>query len=106
MQEKVVLKNISVTTDNLVINYEGNLFYSWLENADKHIPNVYQLCVDTEKNIVSIDYSVLKIALENNKSLKLSLSTRSKKLDLRIEMIIPINLIFNDIDIHIDFVDN
>lgn len=49
MQEKVVLKNISVTTDNLVINYEGNLFYSWLENADKHIPNVYQLCVDTEK---------------------------------------------------------
>lgn len=92
MQEIISINNISVYGNNIIISYSGNITFSWLENTDKHIPNVYLLLVNSDQNKITIRYSVLKNALKLNNMLKLVVSSKSKNIPLYINENLPIYL--------------
>jgi len=81
MTDNFLIKNIKTIADIIEIHYEGaDVKYAWLENSDKHIPDIFGLDVYPDKNYIRVDYMVLSEISKRGITVKLQLSNESIKL--------------------------
>jgi hypothetical protein len=81
MMDNALIKNIKVLSDTIEIHYEcPNVKYAWLENSDKHFPDVVVLDVYPERNYICLDYATLNEIAKRGITVKLSISNESNRL--------------------------
>jgi len=81
MIDNFFIKNIKAFSDAIEIYYKGSkIKYAWLENSNKHFPDVFILDVYPERNSICIDYKILNEIAKRGITVKLSLSDESIKL--------------------------
>jgi hypothetical protein len=81
MIDNSLIKNIKVLSDSIEIHYEGTeVKNAWLENSDKHFPDVFVLNVYPERNYIYLDYVPLSEIAKKGITVKLSISNESNKL--------------------------
>ena len=81
MTDNSLIKNIKVLSDSIEIHYEGSkLKNAWLENSDRHFPDIFVLDVYPERNCICLDYATLSEMAKRGIIVKLSISNESNKL--------------------------
>lgn len=77
--EKVLIKSLFVFSNCIEIFFTSTgscIKYAWLENTDKHYPNVFKVCInDKQKKLLISENTLLRIsAVESDINIKLCLS--------------------------------
>lgn len=77
--ESIVLQEIKKVANTIVFSFNKSCFNAWLENTNKHIPEVYELNKSATGEF-SLSVSRLPVSLVNT-SLKLTISNSINRLD-------------------------
>ena len=84
---EILIDDICVKESKLILSYKGEVnFYSWLENYNKHYPDVFNLNVDYCEHKIELRYSTIYGFLLSSKGhrVKLSMSNSYSRVSYRI----------------------
>lgn len=82
MNKSINISKVIISQDSAELYFKEVLFkYAWLENIDKHFPDVYELDVSFEKKIISISSDIFHIIGNKSITVKLSLSNEFDKIN-------------------------
>jgi hypothetical protein len=79
LENAIALQYIEFKKDALLLHFNNGDFNAWLENTNKHIPDIHELKKESE-NVFSFSCSLLPDVLSQI-SLKLSVSNHAKRLN-------------------------
>lgn len=82
MNKSINISKVIITQNSTEIYFKEDLFkYAWLENIDKHFPDIYELDVSFEKMLISISSDIFRLIRSKGIIVKLSLSNEFDKIN-------------------------
>jgi hypothetical protein len=82
MNKSITIENVIITQNSAELYFKEDLFkYAWLENIDKHFPDIYELDVSFEKKNISISSDIFRLIRSKGIIVKLSLSNEFDKIN-------------------------
>lgn len=82
MNKSINIEKVIITQNSAELYFKEDLFkYAWLENIDKHFPDIYELDISFEKKLISINSDFFRLIRSKCIIVKLSLSTESETIN-------------------------
>ena len=62
MNKSINIEKVIIAQNSAELYFKEDLFkYAWLENIDKHFPDIYELDISFEKKLISINSDFFRL---------------------------------------------
>lgn len=97
--DEIIIKDICINENSIIISFDGlKRIDAWLENNNRHCPNIFYINVDNDNKCILLEYQNLYNFIKRfpGQVFKLSLCTKIKRINYKIAKIIK-NQCINDV---------